>query len=68
MLCWLRPTAEFTATIIQPYLFVLFNEFHGGRKAAAEESVFPAFSPFSQKRPTAAALQTQIVPQTNAEN
>jgi len=32
--------------------------FRCGRKAAVEESIFPAFSPFSQKRPTAAVLQT----------
>lgn len=62
MPCWLRPTADFTATVTQPYIFVLFNKLSGGREAVAEESVFPAFSPFSQKRPTAAVLQTQIFP------
>lgn len=50
MLCWLRSTAEFSIEIIQPYPLVSVIDFKGGRKAAVVEFVFPAFSPFSQKK------------------
>lgn len=59
MLCCSNLTADFTADL-NMRAFVSFVNVKVAERPSQRNLFFPAFSPFSQKRPTAAVLQTLL--------